>query len=100
MRIREIRIYDILVPFGETAYKMGDRTSVSSITGTILAVETDVARFNDIGCLVISVANQCIGAGDRRTSGNFARRVRKLVQRWDLTERGFSFNLRYANPNY
>ncbi|OCI90953.1 hypothetical protein A6U85_25615 [Agrobacterium sp. 13-626] len=41
MRIREIRIYDILVPFGETAYKMGDRTSVSSITGTILAVETD-----------------------------------------------------------
>ena len=47
-----------------------------------------------MGCLVILVANQCIGADDRRISGNFARRVRKLVQLWDLT--GMKFQLQFA----
>lgn len=41
MKIRHIKVYDVAVPFGETAYKVGKQKSVSSISGSIISVETD-----------------------------------------------------------
>lgn len=41
MKIRCIRLFEVRVPFGDTAYTMGKQSSVSSIAGLIVAVETD-----------------------------------------------------------
>lgn len=41
MKIRRIALYDISVPFGDTAYTMGKQKSVSSITGSVVSVEAD-----------------------------------------------------------
>jgi L-alanine-DL-glutamate epimerase-like enolase superfamily enzyme len=41
MKIRRVKLYDISVPFGDAAYTMGKRKSISSITGSVVSMETD-----------------------------------------------------------
>ena len=41
MKIKRLSVYDVEIPFGDTAYKANQRTTVSSISGTIVSIETD-----------------------------------------------------------
>jgi cis-L-3-hydroxyproline dehydratase len=41
MKIRRVTLYDVAVPFGDTAYTMGKQKSVSSITGSVVSLEAD-----------------------------------------------------------
>jgi len=41
MKIKRISVYCVEIPFGNTAYKADRKTTVSSIDGTIISIETD-----------------------------------------------------------
>jgi len=41
MKIRSINIYQVPIPFGETAYSVGKGKSISSIDGTLVSIDTD-----------------------------------------------------------
>ncbi len=41
MKITEIDVFRVSIPFGETSYKTGSQESISSLDGTILSIKTD-----------------------------------------------------------